>query len=319
MSARVSLPVWLLLQLLCCSSLVWAVQPDEKIPPPRSAETSDFLDVQKTAMEMGRKYHPENVLLVFDIDNTLLASTDDLGSVQWFRWQEKLLAEDRESPALVGKDFGGLLRAQGLLFATGDMRLTQPELPAIVRDLQSTGFYTLLLTSRGYEFRDSTRQALFDNGLNFGTSAMFPKEGYPSPFFPYDMERLVEVGFTPEEATALKIKKPRLVDYGEGVYLTAGQHKGIILRALLKKADVQPKAIVFTDDQSKHIAEMEEAFANQPIEVVAYRLTREDAWAEGFADDKQRQSRCISQWQKLLAALPGTAAEKYSPPVVVEK
>src|SRR5690242_6657561 len=115
-------------------SIGCAFAAENEIPKPRLEQTNDFRVVQHTAAE--------------------LAMSDDFGSVQWFRWQEELLAKEPMSEMLVAKDFAGLLRVQGIVFATGCMRLTQPELPDIVRQLQKAGHSTLLLSARGIEFRD---------------------------------------------------------------------------------------------------------------------------------------------------------------------
>ena len=48
-----------------------------------------FAKVEEKSLQYGR----ENVLMVFDIDNTLLTTTTDLGSDQWFSWQEKIMKD----------------------------------------------------------------------------------------------------------------------------------------------------------------------------------------------------------------------------------
>ena len=49
------------------------------------------------------KSDPEHVLLVLDIDNTLLAMNQDLGSDQWFEWQRYLLDHEPRSNASGGR------------------------------------------------------------------------------------------------------------------------------------------------------------------------------------------------------------------------
>ena len=75
------------------------------------------------------EYGGDRVLLVADIDNTLLAMDRQLGSDQWFQWQEHLLEHEPQSPYLVADDFSGLLEVQGLLFATTRMHPPEPEQP----------------------------------------------------------------------------------------------------------------------------------------------------------------------------------------------
>ncbi len=123
-------------------------------------ETPEFADAVLRTEEYVAQYGAGQVLLVLDIDNTLLASDTALGSDQWFDWQEYLLAQEPDSPQLVANDFPGLLNAQGLLFTLGSMHPPQADLPELIREVQATGVKTLVLTSRGDEFRTATSREL---------------------------------------------------------------------------------------------------------------------------------------------------------------
>ena len=57
--------------------------------------TTEFATVVEQVDDFVKKYGTRNVLLVVDLDNTLLAMNQDLGSDQWFTWQETLLEKDR--------------------------------------------------------------------------------------------------------------------------------------------------------------------------------------------------------------------------------
>ena len=78
------------------------------------------------------KYGPEHVLLVCDLDNTLMAMNHPLGSDQWFEWQRYLIDHDPKSPYRVADTFPGLLDAQGVLYNLGRMHPTQPDLPELM-------------------------------------------------------------------------------------------------------------------------------------------------------------------------------------------
>lgn len=282
--------------------------------------TDSFREVQAESLRLGRKYGNDKVLLVFDVDNTLLAMRQDLGSDQWFAWQESLPATDPQS---VG-DFPTLLRVQGLLFAVSSMRPTQPDQPEIVVQLQQAGFTTTLLTSRGFDFRDATRRELLANGYNFRKSALrvsykrmalTPRAGFAGPYCPYDVSQLGQSGISREEAekwlavrdsNPVQIKKPRLVSYNEGLYMTAGQNKGVMLRMLLHKSGKvgKFKAIVFVDDHPRHTRRIREAFANQSVEIVTFRYSREDANVRRFEASRNGEKRRAAQlWRRLKQTL----------------
>ena len=50
-------------------------------------ETLTFREVEKVVNEKQLKYGIDEILLVFDIDNTLLTSETDLGGDIWYQWQ----------------------------------------------------------------------------------------------------------------------------------------------------------------------------------------------------------------------------------------
>src|SRR5262245_45146855 len=114
--------------------------------------TSDFKEVAAVVDAYAQKYGAENVVLVLDIDNTLMAMNTELGSDQWFEWQKFLLDHEPHSPYLVAEDFKGLLEVQGMLYNIARMHPTQPDLPVIIANLQGKGVKTVVLTSRGPDF-----------------------------------------------------------------------------------------------------------------------------------------------------------------------
>src|SRR6185295_4497566 len=112
----------------------------------------DFQEVGAVAARYADQFGPEHVLVAVDIDNTILANDQVLGSEQWFDWQEYLMKYEPESPQLVAKDLPGLLDASGLLYTLGHMHPPQKNLPDIIKQVQARGIATIVLTSRGDEF-----------------------------------------------------------------------------------------------------------------------------------------------------------------------
>ena len=279
-------------------------------PPERTAMS--FNEVQAEAMRLAElEGGTANVLLVFDIDNTLLAMNQDLCSDQWFNWQRTLPENDTRR---IG-DFDELLRFQRLLYAMSSMRVTEPiRQPKIVRELQQAGFTTLLLTSRGYDIRDATRRELLANGYDFRQSSLVPLEGFPGPYMPYDVSQIEQAGITKEEAKKWladplhpgQLEQPREVSFNEGVYMVAGQNKGVMLRMLLHRSgnvDTYNR-IVFVDDNPENTRDVRDAFANQKTEVVTIRYAREDANVRRFNESRSSEkfyaTLALIRMQKLL-------------------
>lgn len=283
-----------------------------------------FDEIQQEAFRLADVAgEAKDVLLVFDIDNTLLAMNQDLGSDQWFNWQQTLLEGDWRR---VG-DFQELLRVQSLLYSVGSMRPTEPGRQSdIVQQLQKAGFTMLLLTSRGYDLRDATRRELLANGYDFRQTCLPPQEGFAGPFMPYDPANVEPSGITQEEALSWladsrnpgQIAEPRLISYNEGVCMVAGQNKGAMLRMLLHKSGNvdRYKHIVFVDDNAENTREVRAAFENQPVNVVTFRYTREDGNVQRFNDDASCAKHCAAvTLMRIRESLDPKNTPKTNPPI----
>ncbi len=269
--------------------------------------TNDFAEVAKAAMEMADKYGPEHVLVVLDIDNTLLAMNSDIGSDQWFEWQRYLIETDPNSKLAVAKTFEGLLEAQGVLYNLAKMHPPQEDLPTLIAKLQGRGIYTLVLTSRGDEYRIATERELRRNGYDFSISAL-PVRNIPyGTYDPYDLNDLAASGLTEKEATAFKLGKPRPVSYENGIMMTAGQPKGAMLLSLLHHSIADIQGIVYDDDNVRHVGYVFAAVAGRGRDITAFHYTREDNNVKRFQyGDKEDVT---GRWKKLNRALEEVFAE----------
>ncbi len=186
-------------------------QPPDKLIQSLDRETADLAEVKTDTLNLTEKTDKKNILVVFDIDNTLLAMEQGLGSDQWYDWQTHLSKEDQCNPHNVGDRFA----VQGALYFASAMRPTQEDGAAQVRAIQDQGVAVIALTSRGMDYQLQTFRELRRNNFNFSYSAIGPAGGYDEPFMP--------------------VENGRLSLYEDGVFLTAGQHKGQMLYALLEK------------------------------------------------------------------------------------
>jgi hypothetical protein len=256
-----------LLMLAACAS----------VPPAQNllAETDDLATVTDTALQLADRYGRDRVLVVFDIDNTLLAMEQGLGSDQWYYWQKVLAKEDPCSGNLVNNRF----RVQGAVFFASAMRPTQPDAAEQVRRLQDAGLTVISVTSRGPDYRLQTFRELRRSNISFWASALPPARGYPESFVPEGGSRDAR--------------------YEDGVFLTAGQHKGDMLKALLDKTGARaPAIIVMADDKAENLQAVMETFEGSGTAVHALRYSREDANVAAL--DTQEAA---AQWAAVRPAL----------------
>jgi hypothetical protein len=253
-------------------------------PESRNAQTDDLAEVADEALQLADVFGVDRVLVVFDIDNTLLAMEQDLGSDQWYYWQRDLASAEPCSDRLVGDR----LLVQGALFHASAMRQTQADAALQLRRLQQAGLKVIALTSRGPEYRLQTFRELRRNGMSFWPSALPPQAGFTEPFIPEGGSRFAR--------------------YEDGVFLTAGQHKGAMLDALLKRTGTPlPAAIVMVDDKAGNIDAIRETFEGSEAVVRTWRYTREDDNVAAFD-----AAEAAAQWQALRPALM-TIEELFGP------
>lgn len=266
----------------------------------RHYEIADLNQASTTVEEKVAEYGASQVLVVFDIDNTLLALNQNLGSDQWFSWQNELLQAGK-SKYLVANTFTELLQVQEKLYALSSSRLTQKNAAAIVSQLQRRGVHVIALTARGPEYRRATHRELLRHGLRFTDSAVGPQAGFAGAYRPYAIDRINENGLSEREASAWGLKESRPIRYEDGVLMVAGQHKGAMLRTLLHKTNRSFSAIVFIDDKEKNTSSMTQGFDGLGVDLTTFRYTAEDENVRRFNNGPK--TKAIQSWQALSQVL----------------
>ncbi len=278
MQIKMNHPRFLIVLVSCClSACSGNLHTSLPYEPVRSfdRETADLAEVTADVIDQVEHAGVDNVLMVFDIDNTILAMEQGLGSDQWYEWQKELSNEEPCSPHNTGDRFA----AQGALFFASAMRPTQADAAEQVSIIQDSGVAVIAVTSRGQQYRLQTFRELRRAGYNFSHSAIGPPGGYKEPFMP--------------------LEDGRLSLYEDGVFLTAGQHKGHMLYALLQKTDTGlPSVVIMADDKQKNLDAVKETFGLLDTPVHAWRYSGEDDQVNSF--DPQV---AYHQWRSIEDAL----------------
>ncbi len=251
---------------------------------------TDANEIYKAITQLGNLHTNESVLVVYDVDNTLLAANQSLGSDQWYEWQSGLPANSKDKVA----EKPELYEIVNLLHNLGEMHPPQPDLPTLVWKLQKAGFPSMVITARNPRIRVATLRELKANCYSFD-------RGAPPVFRPGDVTLFDFTSYlSPELINRLQLKKPgEKASYGDGLVLASGQHKGAMLRVILSLAESKGyhyKAVVFIDDKKKNVDAVWEALRDVAMEVHTYEYTRE----ERTPFDSQQAAR---DWQKLRGTL----------------
>ena len=204
---------------------------DEGPPPPQNTvgSTDELQLVAEVSLDQARKYGANRVLVVLEIDNTLLSN-----------------GQNSHCPS-------------------GESSLMQEDSLEQVQRMQEAGIRVIIVTSRSPECQQRTMQQLQAWGFDFRSSAWPPRDGFPEPF-------------QPDEAT-------RPVMYQDGVFYTAEQNKGKMLKALLEKSD-EPNPVLFlvVDQRQDKLNEVMKVFSWTGTKVQSWRYTRESTLEAASTD-----------------------------------
>lgn len=222
-------------------------------------ETSTFIDVSRKAEELKTRYPAREILIVLDIDNTLLKTNQPLGSDQWFEWQSEAI-KNNTSDASFGS-FEDLLKAQAIFYSISQTSLTESIIPEIVSGFKRSGHNIFLLTSRSPDLRNVTERELKKNNLWFADQTIM--RGIP------------------QDIQELPFKNP--VSFMNGIFMTSGHHKGEAMQYILRKAGGRYRAIIFVDDHLKHTTRVNETMTKiSGLEVITFRYGKEDSKVSQF-------------------------------------
>ncbi len=225
-------------------------------------ESDDMVEIYKKITE-NLKSHPRT-LVVFDIDNTVLAMKTNFGSDQWFNWKaEEVMKKDPEL-------FDVVLAWQEIAYQLGEMRTTEKEVPLVIKRLQDKRLPVFALTSRSPYYRGPTERELTKNNIDFSRTAI-GKKGIPYKFIPPGQKREV--------------------DYMNGIFMTQGLHKGQMLEYIIRRYKLTKafSQIVFIDDSKKNVDRVFESFDKKPIDILSILYTKEDKRVNEFLQSPRLQ------------------------------
>lgn len=266
---------WLLFIFAALTACATPTPRDEQTIKSYSGESADLAVITAKILETVRLHPQADILVAFDLDNTLLAMEQGLGSDQWYSWQSALAEAGDCSSARVSDR----LAVQGALYFASAMRPTEPDAAALVRQVQEAGVTTIALTARGDSFRLPTFRELRRNGFNFRDSAFGPVGGFKEAFYLPGLQRSLR--------------------YEDGVLMVAGQNKGIALLEVLAYTETtSPDLVILVDDKTYNLENFTQALISVNLPAHTWWYTGEDQNVALFdAQDAELQ------WQSVVGAL----------------
>ena len=277
-SAKLFFSIAVVMAVSSCS--VYTQVPEAPI---KQVEVDSFAPVVADVASLNEKYGAENVLIVVDIDNTLLTSSVDLGGDIWYQWQRgKLDIKPKESQKVdcLFQD------SIGLLYELVPMNLTEENLPDVISQWQANNNTLFALTSRAPKYRAATERELANKGIDLELTALAPKGKQP-PVYRETLERELS--------------------YMKGIMMTTGMNKGEMLDYILKKTGRSYDAFVFVDDSEKNIVNVYEAYKERDnIDRNIYHYVRIEKSREtkyGQVLTAAQATKMANDWRELNTTL----------------
>lgn len=245
-----------------------------------------FKDVNNLVTQKTKQYGVENVLVIVDIDNTLLTSNVDLGGDIWYNWQRGKIEDaiPTKKQKIENCFYEDVI---GLLYELGTMKLTDSLIPKYLKNWQNNGTTVFALTSRSPRYRTATERELLKNGINLSKSPITQIDGSKA-VYNYTLEREMS--------------------YRDGLMMTTGMNKGDMIAHILGRTGRTYKAIIFVDDSEKNIKDVTHKFKDKTaIDFTVFyfdKIVRDRKIANGgVLITKKQAKKMTADWEKLSKTL----------------
>ena len=280
---------WVL--IICLGLQGCAMQHKHEMSPTVHQQTLSFSTVNEAVENLSESYGTDEILIILDIDNTLLTSNIDLGGDIWYQWQTDQLTIKPTPEQKVSCLFTDAI---GLLYELGPMDLIEQQVPQYIRSWQSAGHEVFALTSRAPDNRSATTRELAVHSIDFTRSPLTSRNN--------DMPVM-----------SGQLSSP--YSYIDGIMMTTGMNKGEMLQFLLNQTHRQFKAVVFVDDSESNIINMKNAYSATTMNMQLFHYTRvehERQHKYGTILTQQQADQMAGLWSELNTTLNGIYPERAS-------
>jgi Protein of unknown function (DUF2608) len=211
------------------------------------------------ALEYARLHGAKRVLVIFDIDSTLLF--DPTGGPDLDPLEETEPARFRQVERAV-------MNLKSLV-------PTEPGLVSELARLETAGVATFAMTARGEDMRDMTHRELDAHRIVF---PLAPECGPPlcirrGRLGPDHVLGVARTVLGQAELNRVGFNRGRTISVSDGVVMATGLDKGVLTRLLASSLGGDYRAIVFVDDAQKNVDNVSRISAGmtQDVSVFHYR------------------------------------------------
>lgn len=207
----------------------------------RIDEIQTIADFLHEVNQETRGQSPEDVLIIFDIDNTLACPPSNLGADQWFEYMVRQKQQEGHS---LSDAITLVLPKYFYVHFTIPLRAVEHTTCDVVHALQQRNFNVICLTARSVQLAERTSKQLAHIGLSFSMNSV-PTE------------------------LALTLPQPAL--YHQGIIFCGLNTKDAGLTKFFDRIGFYPKKIIMIDDKIKYLHAVENSVQKLGIDFVGLR------------------------------------------------
>ncbi|OGT42252.1 MAG: hypothetical protein A3F42_05190 [Gammaproteobacteria bacterium RIFCSPHIGHO2_12_FULL_37_34] len=205
-----------------------------------------------------------NSFVIFDLDNTLVESTQEMGGDQWFvslsQYAAKMVVDSAEAASLV------LSIYHEVQFHI-DLRAVQKEAIRIIQILQDLSIPVLALTTRGSKISEPTLSQLNKIGIHFSKQWS-------------------------DDFIALPRHERYSPTFREGIIFCDGADKGKCLNEFFNYKQFYPEHVVMVDDKAKYLVSVGKVVTQYGAQFIGLRY--------GYLDEKIKTFNLEQSMQELI-------------------
>jgi len=202
-------------------------------------------------------YATPETLVITDIDDTILVPPQMLGSDEWFAHRMK---KHREGGLPSHSALERTVSEAQAVREISEMKLVESGTDKIIQSLQKKGLCVMGLTVQGSAVSRRTNNQLKFNNIDLTVNSLSKEDQY----FPLGGQTML---------------------YRNNILFTTGVSKGEALFTLLDKIKVMPKRIIFIDDKTSNVEEVEKWAKKRNVQYIGLRYSFSDQNKASFRPD----------------------------------
>lgn len=221
------------------------------------------------------KHVNKNTIVLLDIDNTLVTSTQTLGSDQWFDY---LVAKNVDEGQTEQNAIDNALAKWHKVQYVTSVRAMEPTTAYTISELQNKAKHVVALTARSTILTDNTYRQLKEVGIDFKTE-----------------KQIQDMAIVPDKNSILK----------NGIITVNLSNKGTAMQNLISRAKIDLSKIdkiIFVDDKQYNIDNVAKAAEQLKVNFLGVRYSQADAQVKKFsAKIAERQFTFYEKCGKIIS------------------